>query len=177
MEKVKKSLGSIMLSCTCNVVLACIGFYLLYLLFGYLNDNWETISTSIMSFMTTFIPLKNFLFAHLGKIFIAWSILALWVLCVGMKMEENEIEESSILNFILFLMLPVGSIIFFMIPFQLGWKWFPVNVLSISASFVLLVFFIAVICIFFDLDTVDNKENSEGTDIDAPEQLELFDKK
>lgn len=147
MEKVKKSLGSIMLSCTGTMVLAGLWLYLLYLLFGYISDNWEPISASIISFMTLFIPLKNFLFAHLGKIFIGWSILALWLLCVCVKMEENEIKESNIINCIGFLMLPVGSIMFFMIPFQLGWEWFPVNVFSILASFVLLAFFIGLICI------------------------------
>lgn len=177
MGKVKKSLGSIMLSCTGTMVLAGILFYLLYLLFGYISDNWNTISTSIISFMTTFIPLKNFLFEHLGKIFIGWTILALWLLCVCVKMEENEIKESSVINFICTLMLPIGAIVFFMIPFQLGLEWFLVNVFSIFASFFLLLLFIGVICIFFGLDTADNKENSEGTDIDAPEQLELFDKK
>lgn len=177
MEKIKKSLSSIMLSCTCNIVLAGIGFYLLYLLFGYINDNWNPISASIISFMNLFIPLKNFLFAHLGKIFVGWLITALWIGCVTYKMEQNGIEESSILNFILFLLFPIGSIVFFMIPFALGWEWFPVNVFSILASIVLLVFFIGVICIFFGLDTGDQPENVESTDIDAPEQLELFDKK
>jgi len=177
MEKVKKSLSSIMLSCTFNIVLTGVVFYLLYLLLGYISDNWNTISTSIISFMNLFIPLKNFLFAHLGKIFIGWSIFALWLLCVCVKMEENEIKESGIINFIGFLMLPIGSIVFFMIPFALGWEWFPVNVFSILASIVLLVFFIGVICIFFGLDTGDQPENVESTDIDAPEQLELFDKK
>lgn len=171
MEKVKKSLGAIMLSCTCNLVLAGIGVYLLYLLFGYLNDNWETISTSIISFMTIFIPLKNFLFAHLGKIFIGWMIIALWVGCVSYKMDQNEIEESSILNFILFLLFPIGSIMFFMIPFQLGWAWFPINVMSFLASVFLFFMSIALVGVYF------TEEPAKTTESDAPEQLELFDKK
>ena len=171
MDKVKKSLGSIMFSCTCNVALAGIGFYLLYLLFGYLNDNWEPISTSIISFMNTFIPLKNFLFAHLGKIFIGWVIIALWVGCVSYKMDQNEIEESSILNFILFLLFPIGSILCFMIPFQLGWEWFPINIISFLAAVFLFLMSIALVGVFF------SESSDEKVEINTPEQLELFDKK
>lgn len=171
MEKVKKSLGSIMFSCTCNIVLAGIGVYLLYLVFGYLNDNWTTISTSIVTFINTFIPLKNFLFEHLGKIFIGWVIIALWVGCVSYKMDQNEIEESSILNFILFLLFPIGSIMFFMIPFQLGWEWFPINIISFLSAVFLFFISIALVDIFF------NEKPVEQIDSDAPEQLELFDEK
>lgn len=159
------------------MVLAVAWLYLLYLLFGYISDNWETISTSVISFMTLFILLKNFLFAHLGKIFIGWSILALWLICVSVKIEENEIKESGIIDFLLFLMTPTGFIMFFMIPFQLGWEWFPVNVVSILASLVLFFFFIGGICIFFGFDPDEKTKNTESPDIDAPEQLELFDKK
>lgn len=177
MEKVKKSLGSIMFSCTCNIVLALVGLYLLFLLLCVITDNWDTITTNIISFMATFIPFKDFLFEHLGKIFTGWVVLSLWLLCVFVKMEENEIKESKSLDFIGFLLFPIGSIILFMVPFKLGVEWFPINVISILAAFALSMFSIAILGVFFSEKNVEKSEAVEVSETDAPEQLELFDKK
>lgn len=177
MDKVKKSLVSIMFSCTRNIALAVAGLYLLFLLLCVVQDNWASINASIISFINSFKPLKDFLFAHLGKIFIGWVIISLWLVCVFIKMEENEIKDSTLLNFISFLLFPIGSIMFFMVPFQLGMEWFPINIISCLVSFALFVFSIGLVAVFFSEDIVKKLEIETPLDIEAPEQLELFEKK
>jgi uncharacterized membrane protein YhfC len=92
-------------------------------------------------------------------------------------MEENEIKDSTLLNFISFLLFPIGSIMFFMVPFQLGMEWFPINIISCLVSFALFVFSIGLVAVFFSEDIVKKLEIETPLDIEAPEQLELFEKK
>ena len=173
MEKVEKSVSSVMFSCTKNVILAVAGVYLLCLLYGVLDSNSDSIFAffdSIFSHIGNFLaPAKVFLIEHLGTFFIGWIISVLWVVCVSIKLESNSINLPIVFNIFSALLVPIGCILFFMASCKLDSIF---SFFSAVISFFLLLFSIGLLAvIFFD-------DESEAVDTESkPVQLELFDKK
>lgn len=167
MEKVNDSFSSIMFSCTKNVLLTIAGICLVYFSFVLVTNNWTAISNNIMSFLMIFTPIKTFLFAHLGKIFIGWLILSVWSGCIFYKIETSDfiIQTPTALNALLFMLIPTGSLIFFLLA-NVFEVWLVSAVCVIIAFLMLFTFLIISSCLLFP-GTLTPVESS-------PEQLDLF---
>jgi hypothetical protein len=177
MDEVKKSVTSVMLSCTKNVLLAVAGIYLFYLSVGFIANNWSSVAnvwsiivTNVSSFMTVFVPFKDFLFEHLGKIFTGWLILFVWTLCIIVKLEYHNTDVPTVFPVLFFMLVPVGSIILFMVASASTDD--ALTVFSIFFGILLSCFFLLLCGVFLNPDPVVPKKQ-----VNSPKQLELFEKK
>jgi hypothetical protein len=173
MDKVEKSISSVMFSCTRNVIIAVAGVYLLYLIYGVLDNNSDSIFSAfafVFSHIGSFFaPIKSFLIEHLGKFFIGWIISILWIICVIVKLESNSIAIPNFFNLFAALLVPVGCILFFMAACKLDSG---LGLLSGIIAFIFLLFSIGIMgALLFDDEAAVVKTDN------APVQLELFDKK
>lgn len=167
MEKVNDSFSSVMFSCTKNVLLTIAGICLVYFSFLLVTDNWTSISNNIMAFLTIFNPIKTFLFEHLGKIFIGWLILSVWSGCIIYKIETADviIKTPMALNALAFMLIPTGSMVFFMSANVLD-VWILSAICFVVACLLLLIFIGLTSSLLFPgtLTPVN----------DEPHQLDLF---
>lgn len=175
MEKSKTSIGKVMFSCTKNIVLAVIIFYLICLFFSFIDDHWSTISQAMISFFLIFKPIKIFMLEHLGKIFLGWLVICSWSVCVAMKLDKHKIPYPKFLDGILFSLFPSACLILFMAAIHPSTGFLG---LFLGVCGVLLTLFtIMIILSFFfeDLFEVEKDKNlPKGKQ--APQQLDLFDK-
>lgn len=175
MEKSKTSVVSVMLSCTKNVLLTIVGFYLLYLMFCFITDNSDAIEDSIFAFFTLlapfFIPIKDFMVNNIGTIFISWMIIALWTCCVIAKIEMSEMSDMktpAFLNILGFLLVPIGSIVSFMT--MVCSDNLALTMFAGVLGFLLLIFFIGLSGSILSTGPAVAHEQD-------PKQLDLFDEK
>lgn len=168
MEKVNDSFSSIMLSCTKNVLLTIAGICLVYFSFVLVTNNWTSITNNIMSFLIIFNPIKTFLFEHLGKIFIGWLILSVWSGCIFYKIETSDfiIQTPTALNALLFMLIPTGSLIFFLLA-NVFEVWLVSAICVIIALIMLFTFLCITCCILFPGTVIHPVDSNQ-------EQLDLF---
>lgn len=176
MDKAKKSMLSVMLSCTKNVLIAVAIFYLLILFFGFLDDQkaiignfFSIVMTYIVSFFAIFIPVKNFLFEHLGKIFVGWLLISIWSLCVVIKLDNNKIKVPYIFNVILCLSVPIGAVICLMVTASSAPE--GARILTFICGFIL-----SILSVIFFIVWVMPEPPSRKIENNKPKQMELFDK-
>lgn len=113
MFKVQKNISSIVFSCTKSVLLVVAIICLLYFSSSIIANSSNSIT---LKFSDTVIL---FLTNNSGKLFIGWLTLLIWTCCVYFKIGSNNIKVPTILKFLLFLLIPIGSFILFLVSISL----------------------------------------------------------
>lgn len=174
-ETKEKTVNSILFSCTLNIALIIGGVYLAYLSLVWTYQHWSMIAGSVASFFLMFKPAKDFLVSHLGKLFIVWSVMTAWFLCLNSKLDKANLDFDSvamnITDIFMFLVPFLGFIVFGTVPFKLDSSLILISVISSVISFVCCLFWICIVGMH--LENIFSKKEY-GTVMEAnPEQLKL----